>query len=76
MKQEPGPDMVILGSGSVVSQLTEEGLIDEYQMVMNPVVLGDGKTMFAGLKQKLTLRLAGTRTFTNGNVLLSYEPTA
>jgi dihydrofolate reductase len=76
MKKEPGPDMVILGSGSVVAQLAPEGLIDEYQIVVNPVALGKGKTMFDSMKEKLTLKLTRTRTFGNGNVLLCYEPMA
>ncbi len=76
MKKEPGTDMAILGSGSIVSQLAEAGLIDEYQIVINPVVLGKGKTMFDGIKEKLTLTLTKTRTFGNGNVLLCYEPMA
>ncbi|OGC02086.1 hypothetical protein A2V82_08860 [candidate division KSB1 bacterium RBG_16_48_16] len=76
MKKEPGEDMAILGSGSIVSQLAQEGLIDEYQIVVNPVVLGRGRTMFAGIKEKLTLKLTRTRTFGNGNVLLCYEPMA
>ena len=76
MKHEPGAGMVILGSGSIVSQLAQAGLIDEYQIVVKPVALGEGRTMFDGLKQKLTLRLTKTRAFTNGNVLLSYEPKA
>jgi dihydrofolate reductase len=75
MKRESGPDMVILGSGSIVSQLTEEGLIDEYQIVVNPVVLGEGRTMFEGVTERLILKLTKTRTFRNGNVLLCYEPT-
>ena len=74
MKNTPGPGMAILGSGSIVSQLAPEGLIDEYQIVVNPVVLGKGKTMFDGLKDKLTLKLTKTRTFKNGKVLLCYEP--
>jgi dihydrofolate reductase len=73
MKREPGPGMVILGSGSIVSQLTQAGLIDEYQMVVNPVVLGQGKTMFEGIKERVTLRLTKTRAFGNGNVVLWYE---
>ena len=76
MKQEPGEGMVILGSGSIVSQLAEAGLIDEYQIVVKPVALGEGRTMFEGLKQKLNLKLTKMRAFTNGNVLLSYEPRA
>ena len=76
MKKEPGKDMVIFGSGSIVSQLAQEGLIDEYQMVVNPIVLGKGRTMFEGIKEKLTLKLTKTRTFGNGNVLLCYEPAA
>jgi len=73
MKQEPGESMVIFGSGSIVSQLTEDKLIDEYQFVVDPVVLGKGRTMFAGIQAKLSLRLKSARTFANGNVLLAYE---
>ena len=76
MKKEPGDGMVILGSGSIVSQLAPEGLIDEYQVVVNPVVLGKGRTMFDGVKEKLNLKLTKTRAFGNGNVFLCYEPAA
>src|SRR5262249_44743368 len=76
MKEEPGDGMAILGSGSIVSQLAPEGLIDEYQIVMNPVVLGKGRTMFDGVIEKLSLKLTKTRTFGNGKVFLRYEPTA
>jgi dihydrofolate reductase len=76
MKNEPGDNMVILGSGTIVSQLAQEGLIDEFQIVVNPVVLGQGKSMFDGIKEKLTLKQTKTRTFGNGNVLLCYEPMA
>jgi dihydrofolate reductase len=76
LKIEPGPDIAILGSGSIVLQLTRAGLIDEYQFVVVPVVLGAGRTMFDGLKEKLTLKRTKTRTFGNGNVLLCYEPVA
>jgi dihydrofolate reductase len=73
MKKESGPDMVILGSGRIVSQLAREGLIDAYQIVVNPIVLGGGRTMFEGIRDPLKLRLTGTRGFRNGNVLLDYE---
>ena len=76
MKNERGPGLVILGSGSIVAQLTEARLIDEYQMVVNPIVLGKGKTMFDGLKKAVTLRLTRTRPFTNGNVVLWYDRVA
>lgn len=66
--------MAILGSGSIVSQLTQERLIDEYQFVVTPVVLGKGRTMFDGIKEKLSLKLTATRAFANGNVLLTYIP--
>jgi len=74
LKDEPGPGMAIFGSGSVVSHLAAAGLIDEYQMVVDPVVLGTGRTMFEGVQERLILTLVGTRTFKNGKVLLSYEP--
>jgi dihydrofolate reductase len=76
MKKESGPPMVILGSGSIVAQLAQEGLIDEYQVVVNPLALGKGRTMFDGVKEKLALKLTRTRTFGNGNVFLCYEPAA
>ena len=74
MKKEFGPTMVIMGSGAIVSQLTDEGLIDEYQIIVNPIVLGKGRTMFDGVRKRLNLKRTNTRSFGNGNVLLSYEP--
>jgi dihydrofolate reductase len=76
MKSESGKDMTILGSGSIVSQLAQAGLIDEYQMVVNPVVLGEGRTMFDGIKENLALKLTKSRTFGNGTVFLCYQPMA
>jgi dihydrofolate reductase len=72
LKEQPGPDLLILGSGSIVSQLTEARLIDEYQMVLSPIVLGRGRTPFDTVKNKLPLELMSTRKFTNGNVVLTY----
>lgn len=74
MKQEPGPDLVIMGSGSIVSQLTAAGLIDEYQIVLNPIVLGKGRTLFETVQGKVNLTLTKTRAFKNGNTVLWYEP--
>jgi dihydrofolate reductase len=76
LKQESGPDMVILGSGSIVSQLAQQNLIDEYQLAVNPIVLGKGRTLFEGLKEKLNLKLTKSRTFGNGTVFVCYQPAA
>lgn len=76
MKAESGEGMAILGSGTIVSQLAAAGLIDEYQVIVNPMVLGKGRTMFEGIPSKLGLKLAKTRTFGNGKVYLCYEPAA
>jgi dihydrofolate reductase len=73
-KEEPGFDMVIMGSGTIVAALTEAGLIDEYQFVVHPVVLGAGRTLFEGVTAAVELRLVDTRRFGNGNVVLWYQP--
>lgn len=67
-----GQDMVILGSGTIVAQLADADLIDSYQLVVNPVVLGAGRTMFEGVNGPRALRLAETRTFRNGKVVMTY----
>ena len=76
LKKDSGNDMVILGSGNIISQLAQEGLIDEYQIVVTPVVLGKGRTIFDGLTKRLPLKLTKSQAFGNGNVVLVYEPTA
>jgi dihydrofolate reductase len=76
LKKEAGKDMVLMGSGTIVSQLTQEGLIDEFQLVVNPLVLGKGRSMFDGVNSKVPMKRTQTRTFENGNVFLCYEPTA
>jgi dihydrofolate reductase len=73
MKKENGPDMTVLGSGTVVSQLTDEGLVDEYQFVVNPIVLGQGKTPFDDTRNRAPMKLTRSRAFKNGKVLLCYE---
>ena len=67
-------DMAILGSGRITALLAGAGLIDEYQIVMTPVALGAGRTMFEGIPQPLRMTLTGTRAFKNGNVFLTYAP--
>ncbi len=73
MKEEPGPGMAILGSGSIVAQLALDHLIDEYQIIVNPVALGKGRTLFEGIPEPLPLQLVRTRVFKNGKVFLCYE---
>ena len=74
LKEAPGPDLVLMGSGSIVSQLTQAGLVDAYQIVVLPVIIGKGKSLFEDVKDKLELKLDKTRTFKNGNVVLWYTP--
>jgi len=76
LKKAPGPDMVIMGSGTIVSQFSAARLIDEYQIVVNPIVLGSGRTMFDGMDGKMGLALKNSRSFSNGNVVLWYGPSA
>lgn len=74
MTQQPGKDMVIYGSGVIVSTLARLGLIDEYRLIVNPVILGSGKPLFKGLTEKLNLKLQEATVLGSGNVLLRYEP--
>jgi dihydrofolate reductase len=77
MKKQPGgKGMVILGSGYIVAQLAREGLVDEFHIVVIPIILGGGRTLFEGIKKPLDLKLTSTRAFKNGNVLLTYKPAA
>lgn len=72
IKREDGSDMVILGSGRIVAQLADAGLIDAYQFVIAPIALGAGRTQFDGMKKRLALKLTDSRTFKNGKVVVSY----
>ncbi len=74
MKQTPGKDLTILGSGSIITQFAEAGLIDQYQFMLDPVVINDGVPIFKGIQHKLDLKLTSTRVFKSGVVLLCYEP--
>jgi dihydrofolate reductase len=74
MKKEPGPGMVIMGSGQIIAQLAQEQVIDEYQIMVNPVALGKGRTMFDDMGKILSMKLLSTRTFQNGKVFLCFQP--
>ncbi len=73
MKEQEGEDIAIFGSGTIVQQFTNLGLIDEYRLIVNPLILGNGKPLFKDIKNKLNLKLLNTRLFKNGNVLLCYQ---
>jgi dihydrofolate reductase len=72
LKQGNGPDMVIFGSGTLVQQLTDEGLMDEYLFVVTPVILGAGKSFFKNVK-KSNLKLLEAKRFKSGNIILHYK---
>jgi dihydrofolate reductase len=74
LKQETGKDMIIYGSGTIVSQLTQLGLIDEYWLFLNPLILGRGKPEFSGITRQVRLKLTGMKVFKSGVVRLMYEP--
>ncbi|MGE5172678.1 MAG: dihydrofolate reductase family protein [Betaproteobacteria bacterium] len=74
MKQGSGKDMVILGSGSIMDEFAKRGLIDEYRIMVNPIILGEGTPLFNGVKGRMNLKLTRNRAFRNGNVLLYYQP--
>ena len=76
LKSEPGPGLLIMGSGTIIAQLAAAGLIDEYQMMVDPVALGSGRSMFEGIPQKLALKQTKSRTFKSGKTFLCYEPAA
>lgn len=74
LKQTEGKDITILGSGTLVTQLADAGLIDRYDLMVDPVALGAGTPLFQGIKEPLNLELINTRIFKSGTVLLSYIP--
>jgi dihydrofolate reductase len=74
LKREPGKDLIIFGSSNLSVTLLQHGLIDEFRIMVNPVILGNGKSLFEGVKERLNLRLLKTQAFRSGNVLLYYQP--
>lgn len=75
LKRRPGDaDLALFGSSTFTASLLEAGVVDELRVMVNPVLLGRGVSLFSGLTDRVTLRLARTITFRNGNVLLCYTP--
>ncbi|TWE21453.1 dihydrofolate reductase family protein [Kitasatospora atroaurantiaca] len=76
LKAQPGKDIAVFGSSALSVSLLELGLLDEVRIMVNPVVLGGGKSLFRTTGGRIHLELLGTRAFGSGNVLLSYRPAA
>jgi len=76
LKASAATDMVLMGSGTVVAQLTEARLVDEYTFVVVPIVLGKGTTLFEGVTRPLNLKRTSMRGFGNGRVVISYASNA
>ena len=72
LKEQPGKAIIVFGSGSLVSQLTEHRLIDEYQFVVGPLFLGGGKSLISGLTQRVRLELVEAKPYPSGNLMLRY----
>jgi dihydrofolate reductase len=72
VKRQPGKDMIVFGSGLIVSQLTQHGLIDEYQFVVCPILLGSGRPLLSGVSQHSRLDLFEAKAYPSGDVLLRY----
>jgi dihydrofolate reductase len=74
LKQQPGQDILVFGSGTLVHTLMQHDLIDEYRLMVHPIVVGGGKRLFGDGAAKKVLRLMDTRVFSSGIVVLSYQP--
>jgi dihydrofolate reductase len=74
LKQEPGKDMAIFGSSDLTVSLIQMGLVDELRIMVNPIVLGAGKSLFRTAAERISLKLLKSRRFNSGNVLLHYQP--
>jgi dihydrofolate reductase len=72
LKRQPGTN-IILGSATLASSLLQEGLVDEYRVILNPVLIGSGNPLFKGIKQKLRLKLQTTKLLGSGTIVLYYQ---
>jgi len=72
LKKETKEDLLIFGSANLCTSLINAGLVDEFRLMVNPIVLGKGRPMFDNIKKKINLKLIGNRVFKNGNILLNY----
>jgi dihydrofolate reductase len=73
LKKQPGGAVYVIGGAKLVASLLTEGLVDEVRLIVHPVVLGGGKSPFAGVQGPRALQLAQTSTGRNGRVILMYR---
>jgi dihydrofolate reductase len=73
LKQQEGGYILVAGSGTLVNYLLEQGLVDELRLMVNPIILGEGRKLFDGAATT-KLKLVNTQEFSNGTVVLTYEP--
>lgn len=73
LKRRPGGDILLTGGAEAAASLTELGLLDDYRIVVHPVVLGGGRRLFAQPEARIGMRLTDSRTFDAQTVLLRYE---
>ena len=73
LKAQPGKGIALFGSNTLLGGLMKEGLVDEYRIMVNPVVIGKGTPVFAGIAERANLKLKKVRQFASGNVLLTYS---
>jgi dihydrofolate reductase len=74
LKQQPGKDILVFGSGKLVNTLMRDELIDEYRLMIFPIIVGSGERLFADGIDEMVLRLVDTETFGSGVVVLTYRP--
>jgi dihydrofolate reductase len=74
LKQQPGKDLVLFGGVNIAQTFVSLGLIDEYRLLVSPVVLGSGKPLFKDIKNRRDLKLLKSKTFKSGAVGLHYQP--
>jgi dihydrofolate reductase len=73
LKQQSGKAMVVLGSATLASSLLQWGLVDEYRVILNPILIGRGKPLFPGITERVKLELVGTKSLGSGVVILTYR---
>ncbi|MDI3405202.1 dihydrofolate reductase family protein [Streptomyces cavernicola] len=74
--ETPEGDVAVFGSSGLTASLLEQGLVDELRILVHPVLLGEGRSLYAGLKDRVDLEAGAVTAFRSGNVLLRYRPKA